>query len=122
MPHTPLTPGSTHTPIGSGGGGTGGRPPSLSPTSTGNATATSTATANGPTVNTDNSIKKENGPPVHDATTSVDLPSDLNFDPAAVIEGEAQGQEGLNVSTYLENTQRADPSFQLCTSRYVTYW
>lgn len=88
MPHTPLTPGSTHTPI---GGPTGG-PPSVPPPSSNATTGVST--------NSDG-VKNNTGPPVHDATTSVDLPSDLNFDPAAVIEGEAQGQEGLNVSIFL---------------------
>ncbi len=84
MPHTPLTPGSTHTPI----GGPKNGPPSVPPVSS-NSTTISSST---------DSLKNNNGGPVHDATTSVDLPSDLNFDPAAVIDGEAQGQEGLNVS------------------------
>jgi len=33
------------------------------------------------------------------ALTSSDLPSDLNFDPESVINGEGSGQEELNVST-----------------------
>lgn len=86
MPHTPLTPGSTHTPL----GGPNGGPPSVPPST--NSTTIS---------NNADSIKNNSNAPVHDATTSVDLPSDLNFDPAAVIDGEAQGQEGLNVSSML---------------------
>lgn len=35
------------------------------------------------------------GPP----SVPSDLPSDLNFDPAAVIDGEGAGQEALNVRT-----------------------
>lgn len=84
MPHTPLTPGSTHTPIGGPNGGS----PNVPPVSSNSTTITSST----------DSLKNSTGAPVHDATTSVDLPSDLNFDPAAVIDGEAQGQEGLNVS------------------------
>ena len=78
MPHTPLTPGNMHTPL----GGSNSGPPSVPPpTSSGQSAITSSA----------DSMKS--GP-----ATTVDLPSDLNFDPAAVIDGEAQGQEGLNVS------------------------
>lgn len=86
MPHTPLTPGSTHTPI---SGGPSGGPPSVPPSSSNSSTTVATSS---------DSIKNSNGPPVHDATTSVDLPSDLNFDPEAVIQGEAQDPERLNVS------------------------
>jgi hypothetical protein len=83
MPHTPLTPGSMHTPMSNSG------PPSVPPPSSGQSAITSSA----------DSMKGGSGGTLHDVTTSVDLPSDLNFDPAAVIDGEAQGQEGLNVST-----------------------
>lgn len=34
----------------------------------------------------------------NDALAQLDLSSDLNFDPAAVIDGGGEGQEGLNVS------------------------
>ena len=33
----------------------------------------------------------------NDTLAQLDLSSDLNFDPAAVIEGGGEGQEGLNV-------------------------
>lgn len=35
-----------------------------------------------------------------DTLAQLDLSSDLNFDPAAVIEGGSEGQEGLNVSSF----------------------
>lgn len=34
----------------------------------------------------------------NDTLAQLDLSSDLNFDPAAVIDGGGEGQEGLNVS------------------------
>lgn len=34
----------------------------------------------------------------NDSLAQLDLSSDLNFDPAAVIDGGGEGQEGLNVS------------------------
>lgn len=36
-----------------------------------------------------------------DSLSHHDLPSDLNFDPAAVIDGEGNGQESLDVSIVL---------------------
>ena len=89
MPHTPLTPGSMHTHI----GGSSSGPPSVPPPPTVQSAITSSA----------DSMKSGSGAPVLDLTASVDLPSDLNFDPAAVIDGEAQGQEGLNVSILLQS-------------------
>lgn len=78
-PHTPHTPQSTpHTP---GGGNSG--PPSVPP-------ASQESTGNHNTSgNTNTTINNE---------TTADIPSDLNFDPAAVIDGEGTGQEALNVS------------------------
>ena len=84
-PHTPHTPQSTpHTPA----GGASGPPsvPSVSQESTGNHNTSG---------NTNTTIN-------NDSTT--DIPSDLNFDPAAVIDGEGTGQEALNVSiSYLSS-------------------
>lgn len=37
----------------------------------------------------------------NDTLAQLDLSSDLNFDPAAVIDGGGEGQEGLNVSIFL---------------------
>lgn len=37
----------------------------------------------------------------NDTLAQLDLSSDLNFDPAAVIDGGGEGQEGLNVSYHL---------------------
>ncbi|XP_029158150.1 zinc finger MIZ domain-containing protein 1 isoform X4 [Nylanderia fulva] len=75
-PHTPHTPQSTpHTPAGGASG-----PPSVPPASqesTGNHN-----TSGNTNINND---------------TATDIPSDLNFDPAAVIDGEGTGQEGLNL-------------------------
>lgn len=67
-PHTPHTPGSAHTP-----GGGGAHTPGSSHTP---------------------------GPPSvdHHSLTDVDIPADLNFDPAAVIDGE--GTDNLNVSIF----------------------
>lgn len=65
-PHTPHTPGSAHTPGGGGGAHTPG----------------SAHTPGPPSVD-------------HHPLTDVDIPSDLNFDPAAVIDGE--GTDNLNV-------------------------
>lgn len=40
----------------------------------------------------------------NDTLAQLDLSSDLNFDPAAVIDGGGEGQEGLNVSfKFLKN-------------------
>lgn len=78
-PHTPHTPQSTpHTPAGGASG-----PPSVPPASqesTGNHN-----TSGNTNINND---------------TATDIPSDLNFDPAAVIDGEGTGQEALNVSIF----------------------
>lgn len=81
MPHTPHTPGAAtgtpgqaHTP---GGGNSG--PPSVPP-------ATDTSVS-GPSSN-NNSLQQP---------AESEIPSDLNFDPAAVIDGEGAGQEALNV-------------------------
>ncbi|KAG7307953.1 hypothetical protein JYU34_006574 [Plutella xylostella] len=65
-PHTPHTPGSAHTPGGGGGAHTPG----------------SAHTPGPPSVD-------------HHTLTDVDIPSDLNFDPAAVIDGE--GTDNLNL-------------------------
>lgn len=37
----------------------------------------------------------------NDTLAQLDLSSDLNFDPAAVIDGGGEGQEGLNVSSFV---------------------
>jgi hypothetical protein len=78
-PHTPHTPQSTpHTPAGGASG-----PPSVPPVSqesTGNHNTSG---------NTNTTISND---------SATDIPSDLNFDPAAVIDGEGTGQEALNVS------------------------
>ncbi|XP_046962929.1 zinc finger MIZ domain-containing protein 1 [Vanessa atalanta] len=65
-PHTPHTPGSAHTPGGGGGAHTPG----------------SSHTPGPPSVD-------------HHPLTDVDIPADLNFDPAAVIDGE--GTDNLNL-------------------------
>ncbi|XP_073942903.1 zinc finger MIZ domain-containing protein tonalli [Choristoneura fumiferana] len=65
-PHTPHTPGSAHTPGGGGGAHTPGSSHTPGPPSVG-----------------------------HHSLTDVDIPSDLNFDPAAVIDGE--GTDNLNL-------------------------
>jgi len=70
-PHTPLTPHTPHTPSNMG-------PPSVS-------------NSNG-----SNSVNNSYTGPSN-SMGNTDL-GELNFDPAAVIEGEGQGQEGLNVS------------------------
>lgn len=64
-PHTPHTPGSAHTP-GGGGAHTPGSSHTPGPPSVG-----------------------------HHSLNEVDIPADLNFDPAAVIDGE--GTDNLNV-------------------------
>lgn len=78
MPHTPHTP---HTP-GNAGGNSG--PPSVNPSIAQQQQDTS-----------GNNLNASTGS-VPD--TSDIIPADLNFDPAAVIEGEAAGQENINVS------------------------
>ena len=42
----------------------------------------------------------------NDTLAQLDLSSDLNFDPAAVIDGGGEGQEGLNVSDDISNNVR----------------
>ena len=81
MPHTPHTPGNA-------GGNSG--PPSVAPASVTQSQDTSGGNLN---TSTNSSV-----PGVND--TSDIMSADLNFDPAAVIEGEAAGQETLNVSIY----------------------
>ncbi|KAK6629696.1 hypothetical protein RUM43_003514 [Polyplax serrata] len=74
MPNTPHTPHTPHTPVGTPHTPSG--PPSVPP----------------------NDISNHNnncGEVTSDHAT--DLPSDLNFDPAAVIDGEGTGQEALNL-------------------------
>lgn len=79
-PHTPHTPQSTpHTPAGGASG-----PPSVPPASQESTGNHNTSGNTSTTINND---------------TAADIPSDLNFDPAAVIDGEGTGQEALNVST-----------------------
>ncbi|CAK1546117.1 unnamed protein product [Leptosia nina] len=65
-PHTPHTPGSAHTPGGGGGAHTPGSSHTPGPPSVG-----------------------------HHSLNDVDIPADLNFDPAAVIDGE--GTDNLNL-------------------------
>ena len=109
MPHTPLTPGNMHTAM----GGSNSGPPSVPPPpSSGQSAITSSA----------DGMKSGAGASVHDVTTTVDLPSDLNFDPAAVIEGEAQGQEGLNVSTVKSPTTcAAQDRCVMCNATLVSF-
>ncbi|XP_014478426.1 PREDICTED: zinc finger MIZ domain-containing protein 1 [Dinoponera quadriceps] len=79
-PHTPHTPQSTpHTP---GGGNSG--PPSVPPASQESTGNHNTSGSTSTTINNDNNA-------------TADIPSDLNFDPAAVIDGEGTGQEALNL-------------------------
>ncbi|XP_008211364.1 zinc finger MIZ domain-containing protein 2 isoform X2 [Nasonia vitripennis] len=79
MPHTPHTP---HTPGGGGGGGNSG-PPSVAP-----------SVSQDTSGNNLNSSTGSGVPGVAD--TSDIIGSDLNFDPTAVIDGDA-GQEALNL-------------------------
>lgn len=97
----PLTPNAAHTQAGPPTSG----PPSVPPTS---AAATSSQPSslsqagNVQLPGTSGSPAKASSGSIRDpVSVSVDLPSDLNFDPAAVIDGDAQGQEGLNVSTVI---------------------
>ncbi|XP_077268216.1 zinc finger MIZ domain-containing protein tonalli isoform X3 [Temnothorax americanus] len=77
-PHTPHTPQSTpHTPAGGASG-----PPSVPPASQESTGNHNTSGNTSTTINND---------------TATDIPSDLNFDPAAVIDGEGTGQEALNL-------------------------
>lgn len=76
MPSTPHTPHTPHTPVGTPH--TPGGPPSVPPNDTSNH-------------NTSGEVTNDH---------STDLPSDLNFDPAAVIDGEGTGQEALNVINF----------------------
>jgi len=71
-PHTPTAPHTPHTP---GGGGNGS---SLQTPARGQLA---------------DDIRLNN----NDTLAQLDLSSDLNFDPAAVIEGGGEGQEGLNL-------------------------
>ncbi|XP_035210734.1 zinc finger MIZ domain-containing protein 2-like isoform X2 [Stegodyphus dumicola] len=95
-PNTPHTPHTPHTP-GNSGGGSGG-PPSVPPPSSSsqpNESSTSASGGNNCTV-----VSQPNSQASTNSDSSLshapDL-GDLNFDPAAVIEGEGQGQEGLNL-------------------------
>lgn len=79
MPNTPHTPHTPHTPSNANTPAGGNGPPSVPPTES------STSQHNNTTTDVSNDHTSE-------------LPSDLNFDPAAVIDGEGTGQEALNVS------------------------
>lgn len=74
MPQTPRAP---HTPSGANSGPPSVPPPSQEPTGSHNASGNTSTNIN---------------------TDTAEIPSDLNFDPAAVIDGEGTGQEALNVS------------------------
>ncbi|KAF8782987.1 Zinc finger MIZ domain-containing protein 1 [Argiope bruennichi] len=94
-PNTPHTPHTPHTP-GNSGGGSGG-PPSVPPPSSTSQPADANATGNG--ANTLSVVSQPSSQASTNSDSSLshapDL-GDLNFDPAAVIEGEGQGQEALN--------------------------
>jgi hypothetical protein len=83
MLHTPQTP---HTP------GTGDLP----------LLASSPSSVPNPSAATNSSYHHHH--PDLSSLTSSDLPSDLNFDPESVINGEGSGQEELNVSLYTKLT------------------
>jgi len=90
MPHTPHTPGgaSASTPgqANTPGGGNSG-PPSVPPASD------TSISGGGPS-------SSSNGNNSLQPLAESEIPSDLNFDPAAVIDGEGAGQEALNVSQH----------------------
>ncbi|XP_022240944.1 zinc finger MIZ domain-containing protein 1-like isoform X1 [Limulus polyphemus] len=91
MQHGPNTPHTPHTPHTPGNGG----PPSIPPPSVGTHGNSIEANNNNSNSNPPNSqpssVTNDNS-----LSHTADL-SDLNFDPAAVIDGEGQGQEGLNL-------------------------
>lgn len=92
-PNTPHTPHTPHTP-GNSGGGTGG-PPSVPPPSN-----IAQQTDTGPGGNNCTVVSQPSSQASTNSDSSLTHPpdlGDLNFDPAAVIDGEVQGQEGLNV-------------------------
>ncbi|CAL1271440.1 unnamed protein product [Larinioides sclopetarius] len=95
-PNTPHTPHTPHTP-GNSGGGSGG-PPSVPPPSSTSQPADGSASGNG--ANTLSVVSQPSSQASTNSDSSLshapDL-GDLNFDPAAVIEGEGQGQEALNL-------------------------
>lgn len=105
-PHTPITSGTATTPLSHGGagaasttpGGSNGAAPQSVGSGNGNG-GPNTSSAPSLLSNTPNA----NSLDTNNAANSLsnDLPSDLNFDPAAIIEGEGTGQEGLDVSTIL---------------------
>lgn len=93
-PHTPHTPhnGQVHTPAGSCG------PPSVGYQHNSHNTSPP---------NNNNHNNSSNSECIPDTTTSESgLPSDLNFDPEAVINGEGSGNESLNVSESLRNFKK----------------
>ncbi|XP_015920407.1 zinc finger MIZ domain-containing protein 1 isoform X3 [Parasteatoda tepidariorum] len=104
-PNTPHTPHTPHTPGNSGSGG----PPSVPPPS--NPSQTTENSSSG--TNSGNAIVSQ---PSSQASTNSDSSlshapdlGDLNFDPAAVIEGEGQGQEALNVNILNLLPESVDP-------------
>ena len=82
--HTPQTP---HTP------GTGDLP----------LVASSPSSVPNPNAASSSSNHHDCEPPDLSSLTSSDLPSDLNFDPESVINGEGSGQEELNVSSIMSD-------------------
>ncbi|CAG0920061.1 unnamed protein product [Notodromas monacha] len=95
-PHTPLTPHTPHTPHTPA---QQGGPPSVPSQAPGSVPSASQASSLPGALNNSSSVTSGLGSA--DSGTgdilSSDLTSDLNFDPAAVIEGEGTGQEGLNL-------------------------
>ena len=99
-PHTPVTSGTATTPLSHGGAGaasttpgSNGAAPQSSSTGNGGSNATSSQTTS-----TTNTSSTDSNNAANSLITNNDLPSDLNFDPAAIIDGEGTGQEGLDVS------------------------
>ena len=97
-PHTPHTPGSVHAPhTPAGGPPSVGNPHHMNNNNSSNASSgnhsNSSSGATTPAMNVKNEMSS-----IPDTTTSDSgLPSDLNFDPEAVINGEGSGNESLNV-------------------------
>ena len=103
-PLTPVTSGTATTPLSHGGAGAASTTPGsngAAPQSIGNGGSNNTPSSSATTANTTNTSATDSNNAANSLQLNNDLPSDLNFDPAAIIDGEGTGQEGLDVSTVI---------------------
>ena len=104
-PQTPVTSGTATTPLSHGGAGAASTTPGSNgaapqQSTGGNGGSNNTPSSSATPTNTTNTSSTDTNNAANSLLQNNDLPSDLNFDPAAIINGDETGQEGLDVSCY----------------------